>query len=77
VERKSSPFREAGALNRTIIDSLQRINPAKVITMGDLNDGPYNKSVKLPLAPKPLKRMYSRSGFIIPLRKWPKEVWAL
>jgi hypothetical protein len=40
-EKKSSPFREAaGALNRTIIDSLQRINPmAKVITMGDLNDG--------------------------------------
>jgi hypothetical protein len=37
---KSSPFRAAGALNRTIIDSLQRINPmAKVITMGDLNDG--------------------------------------
>jgi hypothetical protein len=38
---KSSPFREAaGALNRRIIDSLQRINPkAKVITMGDLNDG--------------------------------------
>jgi hypothetical protein len=47
---------------------------AKVITMGDLNDGPYNKSVKMPLAPKPLKRMYSRSGFI-PLRKWPKEVY--
>jgi hypothetical protein len=43
--------------------------------MGDLNDGPYNKSVKIALAPKPLKRMYS--GFIIPLRKWPKEVWAL
>jgi len=47
-EKKSSPYREmAGALNRKIIDSLQRINPnAKVITMGDLNDSPFNSSVK-------------------------------
>jgi hypothetical protein len=39
--RKNQVLREAaGALNRRIIDSLQRINPkAKVITMGDLNDG--------------------------------------
>jgi hypothetical protein len=37
----------AGALNRKIIDSLQRINNnAKVITLGDLNDGPFNNSVK-------------------------------
>ena len=47
-EKKSSPYRElAGALNRKIIDSLQRINPnAKIITMGDLNDSPFNNSVK-------------------------------
>ncbi|PVX45977.1 hypothetical protein C8C85_1788 [Flavobacterium sp. 103] len=47
-EKKTSPFREAaGALNRKIIDSLQHINPnAKVITMGDLNDSPFNNSVK-------------------------------
>ena len=47
-EKKSSPYREAaGALNRKIIDSLFKINPnAKVITMGDMNDGPYNKSIK-------------------------------
>lgn len=46
-EKKSSPFREAAAmLNRKIIDSLQRINPiAKIITMGDFNDGPYNNSI--------------------------------
>jgi hypothetical protein len=44
---KSSPFRERSALNRKIIDSLQRINNnAKVITLGDLNDGPFNNSVK-------------------------------
>lgn len=47
-EKKSSPFREAaGRLNRKIMDSLFAINPnAKIITMGDLNDGTYNKSVK-------------------------------
>lgn len=46
-EKRSSPNREAaGALNRKIIDSLFKINPnAKILTMGDLNDGPYNKSV--------------------------------
>jgi hypothetical protein len=56
-EKRSSPYREAaGRLNRKIIDSLIKINPnAKVITMGDLNDGPYNKSVKVELGAK-LKR---------------------
>lgn len=53
-EKKSSPFREAaGALNRKIMDSLQRINPnAKIITMGDLNDGPFNNSIKKALGAK-------------------------
>ena len=53
-EKKSSPYREsAGALNRKIIDSLQQINPnAKVITMGDLNDSPFNNSVKKALGAK-------------------------
>ena len=47
-EKRSSPFREAaGRLNRMIMDSLYTINPnAKIISMGDLNDGPYNKSMK-------------------------------
>jgi hypothetical protein len=46
-EKRSSLNCEAvGALNRKIIDSLFKVNPnAKIITMGDLNDGPYNKSV--------------------------------
>jgi len=53
-EKKSSPFREAaGKLNRKIIDSLIAINPnAKIITMGDLNDGSYNKSVKVGIGAK-------------------------
>ncbi|WP_333598928.1 endonuclease/exonuclease/phosphatase family protein [Flavobacterium sp.] len=47
-EKKSSPFREAaGRLDRKIMDSIYKINPnAKIINMGDLNDGTYNKSVK-------------------------------
>lgn len=53
-EKKSSPFREAaGALNRRIMDSLIKINPnAKIITMGDLNDGSYNVSVKKEIGAK-------------------------
>lgn len=47
-EARSRPFRMAAAkLNKTIIDSLQRIDPeAKIITMGDLNDDPDSPSVK-------------------------------
>lgn len=46
-EKKSSPLREAAAaLNRKIIDSLTRIDSyAKIVTMGDFNDGPYNNSI--------------------------------
>lgn len=53
-EKKSSPFREAaGALNRKIMDSLIKINPnARIITMGDLNDGSYNLSVKKEIGAK-------------------------
>jgi len=56
-EKKSSPMREAAAaLNRKIIDSLTRINPnAKIITMGDFNDGPYNNSVAKVLRAKRFK----------------------
>lgn len=56
-EKKSSPFREAAAaLNRKIIDSLVNIDPnAKVITMGDFNDGPYNNSITKVLGAKRFK----------------------
>ena len=64
-EKKSSPFREAaGRLNRKIIDSLIKINPnAKIITMGDLNDGPYNNSVKQGIGAK-LKKTDLKKGDI-------------
>ncbi len=75
-EKKSSPFREAaGALNRKIIDSLIKINPdAKIITMGDLNDGSYNKSVKVGIGAKLKKSELKTSGDIYnPFEQMAKE----
>ena len=47
-EARSRPKRVAAAkLNKSIIDSLQSIDPyAKIFTMGDLNDDPTNSSLK-------------------------------
>jgi hypothetical protein len=46
-QKKSEPGRlEAAKVVKKAIDSLQAINPyAKVMVMGDFNDGPYNKSI--------------------------------
>lgn len=70
-EKKSSPNREAaGRLNRKIIDSLYTINPnAKVITMGDLNDGPYNKSIKVELEAKAKKEEVKERGMYNPMEE--------
>ncbi len=70
-EKKSSPFREAaGALNRKIIDSLQRINPkAKVITLGDLNDGPFNNSIKKAVGAKAKKEEVPALGIFNPFEE--------
>lgn len=74
-EKKSSPYREAaGVLNRKIIDSLQRINPnAKVITLGDLNDGPYNKSIKIALGAKAAKKEVPLMGIYNPFEEMAKK----
>lgn len=74
-EKRSSHFREAaGTFNRKIIDSLQRINPnAKVITMGDFNDGPYNKSVKISLGAKGEKAEVSPMGIYNPFEYMAKK----
>lgn len=47
-EKRSAPKRiAAGQLARSIIDSLEQINPkAKILFMGDLNDDPTNLSIK-------------------------------
>ncbi|MEO8532511.1 MAG: endonuclease/exonuclease/phosphatase family protein [Flavobacterium sp.] len=67
-EKVSGKYREAaGALNRKIMDSLQQINPdAKVITMGDFNDGPYNKSIKVSLGAKAKKAEVPEFGVFNP-----------
>lgn len=57
-EKVSSYKREKAALlNKRIIDSLQRVNPyAKIISMGDFNDDPFNKSIKKVLGAKAEKK---------------------
>jgi hypothetical protein len=54
-EKRSSPFREAaGLLAKNIIDSITLAEGpnAKVVFMGDLNDDPINKSVKVNMKSK-------------------------
>lgn len=70
-EKRSSPFREAAAaLNKKIIDSLYDINAdAKIITMGDLNDGPYNKSVKKVLGAKASRDEVSKKELYNPMEE--------
>ncbi len=74
-EKKSSPFREeAGRLNRKIMDSIYKINPnAKIITMGDLNDGSYNKSVKEGIGAKLKKSEVKEFGVYNPFEQMAKE----
>lgn len=74
-EKKSSPNREAaGRLNRKIIDSLYAINPnAKIISMGDLNDGSFNKSVKVEVGAKGKKSEVKPLGIYNPMQKMAEE----
>ena len=74
-EKKSSKFREAaGQLNRKIMDSLFKINPmAKIITMGDLNDGSYNKSVKEGIGAKLKKSEVKKFGIYNPFEQMAKD----
>ena len=74
-EKVSSPLREmAAALNVKIIDSLQKINPnAKVLTMGDLNDGPYNNSLKKVLKTKANKKEVEPLGMYNPMENMAKK----
>lgn len=74
-EKKSSPFREAaGRLARKIMDSVYKVNPeAKIILMGDLNDGTYNKSVKEGLGAKLKKSEVQKFGIFNPFEQMAKE----
>lgn len=74
-EKKSSPFREAaGKLARKVMDSVYKVNPkAKIILMGDLNDGPYNKSVKVGLGAKSKKAEVTQFGVYNPFEQMFKD----
>ena len=74
-EKKSSKYREAaGQLNRKIMDSLFKTNPnAKIITMGDLNDGSYNKSVKEGIGAKLKKTEVKKFGIYNPFEQMAKD----
>ena len=65
---------KAAQLNKKIIDSLQYKNPyAKIISMGDLNDGPYNKSLKTVLQAKANKEDVSLKGLYNPMENLQKK----
>ena len=74
-EKKSSPFREAaGRLSRKIMDSIYKVNPnAKIITMGDYNDGSYNKSIKEGLGDKLKKSEVKPFGVYNPFEQMAKD----
>jgi hypothetical protein len=74
-EKRSSPGRErAGQANREIIDSLFKINPmAKIMTMGDLNDGPFNKSVKVELRTVPKRAEMKPDLMYNPMEEMSKK----
>ena len=58
----------AAALNKKIIDSIQReVADAKILTMGDLNDDPINDSVKEVLGAKGNKEEVDALGLYNPM----------
>lgn len=74
-EKRSSPYREeAGRVNRKIMDSIYKINPnAKIITMGDFNDGTYNKSIKVGIGAKLKKEQVAQFGVYNPFEQMAKD----
>jgi hypothetical protein len=70
-EKKSSPFREAaGRLTRKVMDSIYKVNAnSKIIIMGDLNDGTYNKSVKEGIGAKRKKEEVKQFGVYNPFEE--------
>lgn len=73
--KASRPNRQKAAkLNKHIIDSLQAEEPyAKVITMGDFNDDPYDSSLKKVLGTKGKKDKVSSKGIYNPMESMQKQ----
>lgn len=74
-EAKSSYRRELAAnLNNKIIDSLRRLDPAaKIMTMGDFNDDPTNKSIKKILRTKAKKENTEADEMFNPMESMLKK----
>ncbi|MDO5609063.1 MAG: endonuclease/exonuclease/phosphatase family protein [Capnocytophaga sp.] len=74
-EAASRPRREAAAaLNKKIIDSLQRIDPnAKIISMGDYNDDATNSSFKKILQTKGKKNQVKEGELFNPMEEMLKK----
>ncbi len=74
-EARSSYKRESAArLNKKIIDSLYQIDPySKIITMGDFNDDPTNKSIKKILGTRKDKNQTSIGELYNPMENMLKK----
>ncbi|SDS43731.1 endonuclease [Gramella sp. MAR_2010_147] len=74
-EARSAYKREKAAyLNKIIIDSLIKLNPeAKIISMGDFNDDPTNKSFKKVLNTKPSKKGILATELFNPMENMLKQ----
>jgi len=74
-EARSSYKRERAAhLNKKIIDSLHQIDPyAKIITLGDFNDDPTNKSIKKVLNTQSIKAKTGSKELFNPMEKMLKQ----
>lgn len=60
----------AAKVTKKLIDSLQYIDPyAKIITMGDFNDNPYNKSIKKIVGARGKKEEVALKGLYNPFLK--------
>lgn len=64
----------AAAVNKRIIDSLQTIDPyAKIMTMGDFNDNPYDKGIKKILGAKGKKKLVELKDLYNPYEAMQKN----
>lgn len=74
-EARSRPKRvKAAHLTKKIVDSLQTIDPyAKIVIMGDLNDDPFNASVKKVLKAKQKKEAVGIKGIFNPMMGMAKK----
>lgn len=74
-EKASSSRRKSAALlNRKIIDSIHKFDPyAKIISMGDFNDDPYNESLSKTLGARTEKNVVQLKEMYNPMAAFSKK----